>query len=244
MTKWHERAKIIADDRARTTSGFQAELAKKMGTVPVDVSRILNGKRSADSIQWMLQFATALDVDPCYLLFGEEYQRPIKKISHKLLIEKLEKFEVYEEGSPFATTKYAAIRLLKDSIAAGHPTEIREQDIDGWALIYASKEWMPHDAEFYTCARITGYSMYPVLAPGDIVAIDHLEREPENLADKMVAFREGQGATVKWLRFYRDKHLIIGEPENRDERNTTLIFEADEAYDQIIGRVAWWWAKR
>ncbi len=44
MTKWHERAKIIVEERAKTTPGFQAALARKMETNEVNISRVLNGK--------------------------------------------------------------------------------------------------------------------------------------------------------------------------------------------------------
>jgi transcriptional regulator with XRE-family HTH domain len=237
---WFERAQIIM--KAKKIK--QVDIVAKTGLSSPVVARYLHGERGADSIEAALKFATALDVDPSYLLFGDEHQRPVRKVTHKLVVEKLQKFELFEKESPLAISNYAAIRLLKDAIAAGHPAEIKEDDIDGWALIYASKEWMPHDAEFYTCARIQGYSMFPVLAPGDIVAIDHLERDPRALKDKMVAFRQNSGTTIKWLRVFEDKHLVIGEPENRDERESTIIIDADRAHDQIVGKVAWWWAKR
>lgn len=238
MMKWNDRVKIIMKAKGITP----ADLVKLIGEQAPNITRYLNGTRGQDSISVALKFAKALGEDPVYLLFGE--QKPIRKVSHKLVIEKLQKFEVFEKESPFSSTKYVPIRLLKDAIAAGHPTEIIETDIDGWALIYANKEWMPNEAENYTCARIKGYSMWPILAPGDIVAIDHADRDPNHLVDKMVAFRKNGGTTIKWFRYHKDKHIVIGEPENRDERETTIILDANEAYENIVGKVAWWWAKR
>lgn len=242
--KWFERARIIVDDRVKASRLSQAELARKIGTTPANVSKVLSGNLGSDSIDWMIKFAAALDVDPGSLLFGREATRPVRKVSHKLMIEQLEKFDIYDHVSPLARTDYAAVRLLKDASAGARLSEIEEQDVDGWTLVYASKEWMRHDAEFYTCVRMRGYSMYPVLAPGDIVAIDHLDCDPQELADKMVAFREGEGATVRWLRSHPARGLLIGEPENRDERDSTIILGTEEAKESLIGKVAWWWAKR
>lgn len=242
--KWFERARIIVDEKIKASGLSQAELARKIGTIPANVSKILSGNLGSDSIEWMMRFAAALEVDPSALLLGREAARPTRKLSPRLLIEQVEKFETYDNASSLAKSEYAAVRLLKDGAAATPVSEIGEQDIDGWVLIYASREWMHHDAEFYTCVRVRGYSMYPVLAPGDIVAIDHLDCDPQNLADKLVAFREANGATIKWLRSYPARRLVIGEPENRDERDSTLIMDTEEAQQAILGKVAWWWAKR
>ncbi|MGO9372697.1 MAG: helix-turn-helix domain-containing protein [Syntrophobacteraceae bacterium] len=125
MAIWYERAKIIMEDRKLT----QAAVAEKMGESKPNVNRVLKGGRGADSLAWALKFAVALDWDPADLLFGSEYKRPIKKVSHKLLIEKLEKFEVYEKTSPLSKDKYVAIRLLKDSIAAGQPHSVSRQGL-------------------------------------------------------------------------------------------------------------------
>lgn len=242
--RWFERARIIVDDRVKASRLSQAQLAQKIGTTPANVSKILSGNLGSDSIDWMLKFAAALDVDPCALLLGREATRPPRRISPRLLIEHLEKFALHDQASPLASTQYTAVRLLNDSAAAARIADIEPHDIDGWALVYASREWMRHDPEFYTCIRMRGYSMYPVLAPGDIVAVDHLDGDPAELADKMVAFREDSGATVRWLRSYPARGLFVGEPENRDEKDSTLILDEEETRRSILGRVAWWWAKR
>lgn len=144
----------------------------------------------------------------------------------------------------FSKEDYLPAPLLKDHVAAALPRGVTESEIDGWALIYASSEWVPNDPENYTCARIIGFSMSPILEPGDIVAIDHLQHDPGELRNKMVAFRQNSGVTVKWLRIHENKNLVLGEPENRAESKSTIILEYDEAYEHIVGRIAWWWAKR
>ncbi len=162
----------------------------------------------------------------------------------ELVLQETPRFKTYSDKHRFSKEQYVPIRLLKDEIAAGLPAEIREHDVEGWVLIYASKEWMPHAPENYTCAHIRGYSMAPILEPGDIVAIDHAERDPETLHNKMVVFRDNSGVTVKWLRYVPEHRLVIGEPQNPAEKDSTIYLVGDEIHEKIVGKVAWWWGKR
>jgi len=144
---------------------------------------------------------------------------------------------------------YVPIPLLKDPVAAGHPREINENDLDGAAVIY--REWC-RNPENFTCARIgpTDDSMYPILAPNDIVAIEHSEeaRKPSRNPKKpvMTAIREDGGVTIKWvfLRKRGKRNELICYPENKDRQDTTLIFVDEEIDNAIVGRIAWWWSKR
>ena len=144
---------------------------------------------------------------------------------------------------------YIAVPLLEDSVAAGPPAEVDENHIEGWALIYADRQWMPNAPDKYTCVRIRGRSMYPILDDGDLVAIDHAER-PTSLAElkrlngKMVAFRVNGGVTIKWLKFMEDQDLVVGVPENKDELDHLVVLQREQINDGIIGLVRWWWSKR
>lgn len=93
---------------------------------------------------------------------------------------------------------YAPIPLLKDAAAAGSPRagRVTEADIDGYALIYYA--WCPNPANF-TCVRVRGDSMTPILHDGAIVALEHTQRDPLALNQKTVAARVEEGVTVKWL---------------------------------------------
>lgn len=82
------------------------------------------------------------------------------------------------------------------------------------------------------------------LSDGDIVAIDHLGKDPGQLDKEMVAFRVGGGVTIKWLKFFADQELVVGVPENKDEFDTVVTLKGEEIDEGIVGRVAWWWAKR
>jgi hypothetical protein len=224
----------ILDRRGIGKSPF----ASSVGIDDAYFRKLLNGKRRWNT-DLITKVSDGLRIAPEFL-FNPEI--PVANKPPSLNVHPTQKFKKF--GGQFAKENYLPVPLLKDPVAAGLPREVTESEIDGWALIYASNEWMPNDPEEYTCARISGYSMAPILEPGDIVSIDHLQRDPLKLQNKIVAFRHNGGVTVKWLRIYEDKHLVIGEPENRFEHQSTVVFDYDEAYDHIVGRIAWWWAKR
>lgn len=158
-----------------------------------------------------------------------------------LTIQLTDKFRTMHKD--FAYDNYIPVPLLHDRAAAGLPANINENDIDGYCLIYADKDWIRGNADNYTCVRIEGRSMSPVLEPGDIVAIDHNQRDPRKLDGQMVAFRKNGGVTVKWLKIV-DRE-IVGVPQNVSEKLDTVIkLTPAESENGIIGRIAWWWAKR
>ena len=100
---------------------------------------------------------------------------------------------------------YAPVPLLKDAAAAGSPRAIVEGDIEGYALVHYA--WCPNPANF-SCLRVRGDSMAPILHNGAIVALDHTLRDPLALNQKMVAARYEDGVTIKWLERQPDGRLL------------------------------------
>lgn len=132
---------------------------------------------------------------------------------------------------------FVPIPLLKDAAAAGSPREISESDLDGYVLIHYA--WCPNPAHF-TCLRLRGDSMVPILHDGAIVALDHAQRDPLFLHQKMVAARLDSGVTIKWLDRAPDGSLRL-VPENKHHPVVTLPRTLD---NPIIGMVAWWWNRQ
>lgn len=214
--------------------------AKSIGIDDGQLRHLISGKARWNATN-LEKIAEGLGIGPEELI-NPSCKRPAPMPILK--IEKVERFRKFEQQAPLTENHYIPIRLLGDKVAASVPMEIDEDDVEGWALIYDSKEWLPHDPENYTCAHITGDSMLPVLAPGDIVAIDHAERDPEFLNNKMVAFQDNGGVTVKWLRYYPEKQLAVGDPENPARIDTRVVLLGEEINRGIVGKIAWWWAKR
>ena len=190
----------------------------------------------------LARMASLFGVTIDYLVTGKEpvprgYNPPplqvetVKKYSRRV-------HDAIEQGM------YIPVRLLKDSVAAGAPAMVDENHVEGWALIYADRQWMPNDPEKYTCVKVKGRSMYPVLDDGDIVAIDHAEKNPKYLDGKMVAFRVNGGVTIKWLKYRPKEKTVVGVPENHEELDHVVILVGPEIDEGIVGLVRWWWAKR
>lgn len=242
-----ERRSKLDDQIVKTVAECLAQkalavdpFARSIGIDGAQFRRLMSGAARWNT--WHLDVvAEGLGIPPEKLLNPACGQAPAMPI---LKTDTLEKFAQRHDSTKLSMDHYVAIRLLKDGVSAGLPTEINEEDLEGWALIYNSKEWLPNDPENYTCAHIIGDSMLPILAPGDIVAIDHAERDPEKLKNKMAAFRDNGGVTIKWLRYYPDKHMIVGDPENQAKIETRVILVGDEMNKGIIGKVAWWWSRR
>jgi hypothetical protein len=143
------------------------------------------------------------------------------------------------------TDRYAAIPLLKDAAAAGSPAEIDETQTEpNPVIIYKDRSWLPHGLENYTCVHVRGRSMFPILDDGDIVAIDHAERDPKRLDGKLTAFNVNGGITIKWCKYFEDRGQVIGIPENKEEFDHAVSLLGEEIDDGIVGMVRWWWSKR
>ena len=128
---------------------------------------------------------------------------------------------------------FVPIPLLKDSAAAGSPREISDADLDGYALLHYSACPNPSD---FTCIRVRGGSMAPILHDGALVAIDHSQRDPLALNQKMVAARTDDGVVVKWLERSPDGSLRLVS----ENKSYPAIDLPRTHSNPILGLVAWW----
>ena len=128
---------------------------------------------------------------------------------------------------------FVPIPLLRDAAAAGSPREISDADVEGYALIHYSS--CPNPADF-TCIRVRGDSMAPILHDGALVALDHSQRDPLALNQKMVAARTGDGVVVKWLERSPDGSLRLVS-----ENKSYPPIELPRTHSNpILGLIAWW----
>lgn len=214
--------------------------AHSVGLNDAHFRHLLAGRARWNS--WHLEIvAKGLGISPADLIENRPTQVILKE-APSLSVQTVPRFETFHET--FAPNNYIPIRLVEGAASAGPPSDVLESEISSWVLIYASKEWMPNDPENYTCVRVKGESMYPVLSDGDIIAVDHAARDPELLDGKMAVFRVNGGITIKWLKFHRDKGVVVGIPENKDALDHVVMLAGDEINAGIVGKVAWWWAKR
>ena len=138
--------------------------------------------------------------------------------------------------------RFVTVPLLADAIAGGRPRAIKTTDIEDYVVIHA--DWCPNPEET-TCVRVRGDSMSPILTEGSIVAIDHHRVDPAALDGKMAAFRQGDGASIKWCKVVSNE-LVMGLPENKEftTEDDLLMFRGKEVDNCVIGAVLWWWGRQ
>ena len=209
------------------------DIALALGVEP----QVSSNWKSKDrkTIPWEILFAFCQknNISFDWLLTGKE---PLSSRPPQIIIQQSPHLKTFHRD--FAMDNYIPVKLLKDAVAAGNPSEINEKDIAGWVLIYADKQWSPGDPENYTCCHVRGRSMYPILNDGDIIAINHSEKDPKKLDKKMVAFRQDGGATIKWLKVLPN-NVVVGVPENKDDFDSVVSLRGEEINTGIIGKVAW-----
>jgi len=129
---------------------------------------------------------------------------------------------------------YVSVPLLKDAAAAGAPRAISDADLEGYALLPSA--WCPNPANV-TCIHARGDSMAPIVHDGAVVAIDHSQRDPHLLHQKMVAARYQGGVVIKWLERQSNGSLhLVAENKEHD----TLKLPRTQQ-NPVLGLVSWWW---
>lgn len=126
------------------------------------------------------------------------------------------------------------IPLLKDSVAAGTPRATNEKEIA--QMLAFPRAWFRSPGELYAL-RVAGDSMSPVIGDGYIVIVDVSKRDPKKLVEHMVAAREGDGVTIKWLRRDGDTYLLV--PQHVTPRHPVRIMRAEGNFS-IVGEVIKW----
>lgn len=228
-----DRINKAIKERYKTKAKFAAIIGATYEAV-----RLWCDGQSKPSSDFLASIAKNTTISVDWLLTGKE---PLSSRPPQIIIQQSPHLKTFHRD--FAMDNYIPVKLLKDAVAAGNPSEINEKDIAGWVLIYADKQWSPGDPENYTCCHVRGRSMYPILNDGDIIAINHSEKDPKKLDKKMVAFRQDGGATIKWLKVLPN-NVVVGVPENKDDFDSVVSLRGEEINTGIIGKVAWWWAKR
>ena len=79
--------------------------------------------------------------------------------------------------------------------------------------------------------------MAPVVGDGYIVIVDVSRRDPKKLVERMVAAREGDGVTIKWLRRDGDTYLLV--PQHVTPRHQVRIMRQEGDFS-IVGEVIKW----
>ncbi len=130
--------------------------------------------------------------------------------------------------------QFVSMPLFEDAAAAGIPLIVRDEMIEGYAVVDASQ--LQHGR--HVALRVSGDSMKPIINSGDIVAVNRDRRDPRQLLGRIVVAKVDEGVTIKYL-FEGRRGSYILQPENREHRSVDVV-----ATDlKIIGCVEWAWKK-
>jgi len=139
--------------------------------------------------------------------------------------------------SPLPEDEYVSIPLTQGKIAAGEPI-ITEENIIDWVVLHVRpiKKSLSKVPDLVAC-RVSGYSMYPRLAPDDIVIIDRGASKDSLLKGRMYAVWDDDGLTVKLIK--KERHLLrlISINKNEEDRTIDLRINPQPLVGIIIG--AW-----
>ena len=191
--------------------------------------------------EYLIKINDLLDISPNELL-GIQERKEKKFIAHIVVGSEKEMRMIEEVEGPHWKERFSPIPIAKDPISAGNPVTVRE-DPDGVAIIY--KEWTRNEENF-TAVRVQGQSMEPTIEDGSLVGIDHSQKDPKELHGKIVALKDPTDkdrCTIKRLHVI-SKSLMVGFPDNIEQKDKTVVYYGDEVDNAIIGKVVWWWGKQ
>jgi SOS-response transcriptional repressor LexA len=127
------------------------------------------------------------------------------------------------------------IPLLKDAAAAGTARAVNEKEIDRY--ISLPEDWIGRRSSI-TAIKVVGDSMAPILDEGYIVLVDTSDRDPKKLVNQMVAARDDEGVTIKWLRKQKDLFLLV--PQHTSVRHQVRVITPGSDSVSIVGKVVKW----
>lgn len=229
-----ERLQELID---RHAGGVVRRFATAVGVHHQTVHNWLDGEKQPNA-KALVAIWNVYRIDPLWLLTGEQRIRGpvlLQVTAPRASDAAAGENDLLEES--VAGDRFIAAPLLSGPNAARSPHEIRAEDIEDFAVVYA--DWAPQP-EMITAARLEDDAMAPILNPGSVVAIDHSRNQPHKLDGRLVAFRQGGGVAIRWCKFVAPD-LVLGLPENH--RGVTLVFRGEKAKDCLVGGVAWWWGR-
>lgn len=126
------------------------------------------------------------------------------------------------------------IPLLKDAAAAGTGRVIDQKEIAD-TFVFA-RRFFTGTGKFLAF-KVAGDSMSPIIEDGYIVIIDITDTNPRRLIKQMVAARDGEGVTIKWLR--KDGPYFMLVPQHTSKRHQVRVLDQTGDFG-IVGRVVKW----
>lgn len=216
----------------------QNEFGKLFSISGVAISRWESDQDKPSPRSLLLLAELTTDLELKELLLKEAGLRPIKAEIHTetgikpvMAGIRIEAADVQESRLPEPVRH---IPLLRDPVAAGTPRATNEKEIE--QILTLPRSWFPRGGELYAL-RISGDSMSPILNDGYVVIIDTAQRDPARVINRMVAAREDEGITIKWLRSQDEVMMLV--PQHVSLRHPVRVLRAEGNFS-IVGVVVKW----
>jgi SOS-response transcriptional repressor LexA len=123
------------------------------------------------------------------------------------------------------------IPLLRDSSAVGTPRSGAQAEIE--AMLSLPRFMLPRGGKI-TAFHVKGNAMAPYIHDGYIVLVDETQRDPGKLVNKMIAARDDEGVSVKWLRQDVGYYLLV--PERVTAKTPVRVLKKEDGWG-ILGAV-------
>jgi len=170
----------------------QKSFAQKIGISQAQVSLILNQNRHITD-QIIEKICNKLQRSSSFFFNLPEESIPLP--SPKLIISE----SLGRKPIKINADDFISIPIIAGGIGAGRE-EIPLDIIDGWAVIQVSQVQRNQNLIAIRVTKskddLTGMSMYPIIGPGDIVAIDRNDKPQIPLKRKIYAVRKDEGITL------------------------------------------------
>lgn len=211
----------------------QDGLARKLRVTANAVARWEQGSREPDGIN-CLKMARLLDGElAAFFLSRAGVEDAPRALRPEIRIVTKPEWRPSLEGH---ITQLVEIPVLREAAAAGSPREITERDVESFMTIPTG--WARKGSGAYTCIRVMGNSMEPLLHSKDVVCIDHTRSSLSSLRGRLVASLVDGGVVVKRLDPASKADRIILLSENRDYGPIEF---RPSASSRLIGAVVWYW---
>ncbi len=196
----------------KTADLTAAEAGRKAGLSNDAIRNIFNGKSASPRIKTILSLSNILNMDPVYLISGRNQM--------------------------VSDTQFAMVKRLDIKASAGLGNYIdTETLIDRFAF---NRNWLKREglhSDQLSIVTVDGDSMEPILKIGDLVLVNHAEKEI--ITGKIYVFRVEDELFIKTLQKLPNRRILVSSENKRYEsyQISSEDFTGREENFEIIGRV-------
>jgi hypothetical protein len=215
----------------RYDRGFKRSIAKALGARDSTIQRWFDN--SYPEAEYFIKFFNVFGITANELLGIESDAQPTLPLDlHKIRF--IAAANTTDLPKQFLDpTKYSVGPILRDSKSVCFPDSIDEQDIESWGITRKDLVLQRESIYAVIVPERIGMSMWPIIKPGDLMVIDHGDKE---LIDGGIfALRlNGNRFTVRQIKKANNSIILI--PWFLRQYQVEMI-NLDEHPNSVIGRV-------